>query len=175
MLSRILETDHFALVVHEQIQCKWGWGALRAWPLRPGPRPGCRVPVGPRGPGASRASGVSGDDLQPSSALGTVLRGTPLWVPTRLRVVIRIGSALEPAPHPAEGRLGAWVAKPNPSPVLGSTARDQALAGVVGGPAGMYARCPGFQTPKLGWEGSPSPHIYSYMNTPQNKSQFQGP
>lgn len=26
MLSRILEMDHFALVVHEQIQCKWGWG-----------------------------------------------------------------------------------------------------------------------------------------------------
>ena len=26
MLSHILELDHFALVVHEQIQCEWGWG-----------------------------------------------------------------------------------------------------------------------------------------------------
>lgn len=71
---------------------------------------------------------------------------------------------------------GLGCPESNPSTVLGSTARDLALSGVVGGPAGMYALPPpprdgsavriaasegtgggpGSWTPKLEWEGSSS-------------------
>lgn len=45
---------------------------------------------------------------------------------------------MEPTHFPAEGWSKSLGASSNPSPVLGSTARNLALSGEVGGPAGMY-------------------------------------
>lgn len=96
-------------------------------------------------------------------------------MPTRGRVVIGIGSALEPAPHPAEGRLGAWVAKPNPLPSLAPQRGTRRWQEWWGGLQVCTPAVRGTRPQSLGWEGSPSPHVYSCVNTPQNESRFQGP
>lgn len=82
-LSHILELDHFALVVHEQIQCEWAGrvggrgGALRGSSLRPSPS--FRVPfTAGRRHWSLGASGVSAVLAFSTPSLEHGLRN-PMW------------------------------------------------------------------------------------------------